>query len=95
MDSLRLNKLLAHGGMKIGNSEDVRLYVLNPLRAFRTGRLARNSNNQSLVLKVVYGATSLLLRSLPSCADGNQGADRGFEVVGQVIPAAWSSNADG
>lgn len=56
-DSLQVTRHVAAAGDRIDICEDVRLYVLHPDSAGRSAGL----NNQSIVVKLVFGKTSLLL----------------------------------
>ncbi len=61
IDSLSLSRTMLHAGLKINLSEDLRFYILNPLhRSFSEGK-PMSLNNRSVVMKVVYGETSILL----------------------------------
>ncbi len=63
IDSLRIPRKLVRGGSRIEEFEGIRLYALHPSAGFipRDTTTRSNLNNQSLVLKLVYGRSSLLL----------------------------------
>jgi len=61
IDSLNLDRALLHEGMKINWSEDIRLYILNPSYGSSSEGKTMSLNNRSVVMKVVYGETSILL----------------------------------
>jgi len=62
-DSVHALRQILHGGHHIGGFADARVYVVHPSGVFTeadtSGRT--NLNNQSLVLRIVYGSTSILL----------------------------------
>lgn len=63
LDSLAIPRRILRAGDTIAGLNDVRLYVLHPSRGMvdeDTGKHG-NLNNQSLVVKLVYGRSSLLL----------------------------------
>lgn len=60
IDSLRLTTMNFTAGQIIDGFERVRLYILHPSEHFKRG-VRTNLNNQSLVLRLVYGKTSILL----------------------------------
>ncbi|MDI6767544.1 MAG: DNA internalization-related competence protein ComEC/Rec2 [Bacteroidota bacterium] len=63
IDSLEIERFIISGGVRIEDSNDIRIYVLHPTGEFipEKTKTSLGSNNQSLVLKVVYGKTSILL----------------------------------
>lgn len=60
IDSSKINYQIIKGGTTIDVAENVRIYVLYPFEEFDTTDI-HDLNNQSLVLKIVYGKTELLL----------------------------------
>lgn len=60
IDSSKINYQIIKRGETIDVAEDVRIYVLHPYQEFDSTDI-HDLNNQSLVLKVVYGETELLL----------------------------------
>ncbi len=64
-DSLRIKKDILYSGEQIQLDENVRLYVLHPFTFSDSG--GGNINNHSVVMKLVYGKTSLLL-----CGDAEE-----------------------
>ncbi len=63
IDSLEIDRIFTLGGTMIDESNDYRIYILHPTGEFIPQQFAAGygSNNQSIVLKIVYGKTSLLL----------------------------------
>jgi len=61
VDSLKLERSILQSGIKIGSLDEIRLYVLHPSIEFLQVKSRTTLNNQSLVVKVVFGKTSLLL----------------------------------
>jgi competence protein ComEC len=63
VDSLAISRTIVKAGCVIPGLNDVRLYVLHPSGAFAGADSGKheNLNNQSVVLKLVYGESSLLL----------------------------------
>ncbi len=60
IDSCKINYQKIKRGETIDVAEDVRMYVLHPYQDFDSTDI-HDLNNQSLVLKVVYGKTGLIL----------------------------------
>jgi competence protein ComEC len=63
IDSLHVDHYIIKAGDTINISKDIRIYALHPSGFYVPSDTMKKMgyNNQSLVLKVVYGATSLLL----------------------------------
>ncbi|MBI3766641.1 MAG: DNA internalization-related competence protein ComEC/Rec2 [Ignavibacteriales bacterium] len=63
IDSMGILRVEARAGTTMKESENVRMYVLHPSGDFvpRHEKLERNLNNQSIVIKLCYGETTLLL----------------------------------
>ncbi|MBI4810566.1 MAG: ComEC/Rec2 family competence protein [Ignavibacteriales bacterium] len=63
IDSIGLPRLHSYAQSLIDQSNHYRLYILNPPKTLLTDYVNKsyNVNNQSIVLKLVYGKTSLLL----------------------------------
>jgi competence protein ComEC len=63
LDSLGERRDIVHAGNCIDENQSVRCYVLHPSGEFLPSSLhpARNLNNESVVLKIVFGSTTLLL----------------------------------
>lgn len=63
IDTLHLNRCIVHAGMRIAEDSLWRCYVVHPSFEFipQKNRPASNLNNESVVLKIVYGATTVLL----------------------------------
>lgn len=59
IDSLRVENRIVHSSDLLTDVKDVRLYILHPDSSAQHHQ--QNINNQSIVVKLVYGATSLLL----------------------------------
>jgi competence protein ComEC len=62
-DSMGIPRVIVKAGARIPGPEDARLYVLGPGEGFVMHDSTKhpNLNNESVVLKVVYGKTTLLL----------------------------------
>jgi competence protein ComEC len=62
-DSLAIPHTLLRSGSTVRLSEDIRLYCLSPDSSLVRSPVRRGSNlnNESVVLKLVYGATSIML----------------------------------
>jgi competence protein ComEC len=63
IDSLKITRSILRAGAAITGFDNVRLYVLHPNAHFVPADSSKriNFNNQSLVLKVIYGSTAALL----------------------------------
>ncbi len=63
IDSLRMPHLVARSGMKLETSDDVRLYCLYPSSGDIRSAIEHdvNLNNESVVIKLRFGTTSMLL----------------------------------
>ncbi|HZY10283.1 MAG TPA: DNA internalization-related competence protein ComEC/Rec2, partial [Bacteroidota bacterium] len=63
IDSLKILRKVLNAGTLIEGYENCRLYILHPIRQMMGdgGTSNLNLNNQSLVVKLVYGRTALLL----------------------------------
>ncbi len=60
IDSLHLQHTIVKKGEIIDELQNVRIYILNPEASYDSVN-SLNFNNQSVVMKIVYGKTSLLL----------------------------------
>jgi competence protein ComEC len=63
IDSLKIARRILQAGTMLRGFNDIRLYILHPSGSFIPADSMQrvNFNNQSLVVKLVYGETSLLL----------------------------------
>ena len=63
IDSLRIPRGCLYAGMSIENYTDMRMYVLHPSGEYLStkSKIHKGYNNQSVVIKILYGNTSLLL----------------------------------
>lgn len=61
VDSLHTPRRVIHAGTALTEFSNVRIYVLHPPDSYLDTARGANFNNQSLVLKLIYGRSSILL----------------------------------
>ena len=83
IDSLSIPRKVLRGGSRIEDFDGIRLYVLHPSAGFipKDTTAHSNLNNQSLVIKLVYGRSSVLL-----AGDAEREAeDRMIDIYGAFL----------